>query len=106
MSTSFRSYTHFAVRRQRANYLQMSATLLDKMFSTSVKTQLRHDPTLPEASLQQLVVSVASLLCWAKILFTLLFHFIMYLALIADKNMNMKAEYGHNCYLPFLVFFV
>lgn len=35
MSTTFRSYAHFAVRGQGANSLQMSATLLDtEMFST------------------------------------------------------------------------
>lgn len=42
MSTTFRSYTHFAVRGQHANSLQMSVTLLDrKMFSTKLVS--KHD---------------------------------------------------------------
>lgn len=54
MSTTFRSYTHFAVKGQQPNSLQMSdIPLYRKMFSTktSVKTKLGHHPTLPEASL-------------------------------------------------------
>lgn len=47
MSTTFRSYTHFAVRGQQAKSLQMSATLLDrKMISTKLLSKHNLDTTL------------------------------------------------------------
>lgn len=113
MSTTFRSYTHFAVRGQQANSLQMSTSLLNrKMFATKLVSKLNLDTTLHCLRLVFIESGVPCILILVTydsmlILFVVTLHRLTVIVkgwmnvcvpLKAAQNVNLINQHGHTVF--------